>query len=562
MNPAHINGSQRRPITLERLQAPIRELVTRDVVAVSSDTGVDSLEQLLLERGLSGVPVIDPDRRLVGYVAMTDIVRDLHDRGDTEEVIPARKLRWGFHAEPVPRTVADVMSPIAYELQETCPVSIAIELMRSRHVHRLPVVSDDGALIGIVSAGDIVRFLATREPQGLAVATERTAGAEAERVTSLGFLAGGLAHQVNNALTPMRLSLGRLTSFELSRRPMSEERLHRIELLQDMREGLDRVARIVHELNVFAHTEDAPPAPVDVVDELELALGLAAHEIRHRGRLVREYSPVPRVCAQPVALRQILLNLVINAVHATPEGEAHIHDIYVRTSTDARQFAVVEIEDTGTGIPVDALPRIFEPFFTTHPGRALGLGLAVTRDLVTALGGQISVDSVVGRGTRVRIALPPCESIARGSSASLEPPQTHPNAPRLRILIVDDDRPVAAAIALELDDHDVVVAESGREALEILHRDKSFDVILCDLMMPEVSGMDVYEAVRLVNPALLARIVLMTGGAFTPRARDFLASIETPLLEKPFEASELRALVSTLASAAPKGGLRAEERSR
>src|SRR5262249_5457794 len=117
---------------------------------------------------------------------------------------------------------------------------------------------------------------------------------------------------------------------------------------------------------------------------------------------------------------------------------------------------------------------------------------------------------------------------------------------RMRILIVDDDRPVAAAIALELDEHDVVVAESGREALEILRHDKGFDVILCDLMMPEVSGMDVYESVRLIDPALLGRVVLMTGGASTHRAGEFLSSVDAPVLEKPFESSELHAIVRSI----------------
>jgi DNA-binding NtrC family response regulator len=117
---------------------------------------------------------------------------------------------------------------------------------------------------------------------------------------------------------------------------------------------------------------------------------------------------------------------------------------------------------------------------------------------------------------------------------------------RKRILIIDDDRPVAAAIALELGAHDVVVAESGREALEILRHDKSFDVILCDLMMPEVSGMDVYESLRLVDPALLGRVVLMTGGAFTKRAGQFLAEVDAPMIEKPFHPGQLHAVVNAL----------------
>jgi nitrogen-specific signal transduction histidine kinase/CheY-like chemotaxis protein len=374
-----------------------------------------------------------------------------------------------------------------------------------------------------------------------------SASSEADRVMSLGFLATGLANQVNNALTPMRLTLGRLTSFELSRRPLSPERTHRIELLQDMREGVERVERIVRELKVFSHGDDMPPGPVDLTQVLEDAIALATHEIRHRAQLVRDYQQIPAVDGRAADLRQVFLNLLINAVHAIREGEAHLNEIQVRTWTDSRGRANVEIRDTGMGIPPETLPRIFEPFVTTHPGQALGLGLVVTRDLITALGGQVVVESVVGSGTAIRVELPASVAAARPSTVTGdEPAPERLLAEKLRILIVDDDRPVAASIALELDDYDVVVAESGREALEILRHDKGFDVILCDLMMPEVSGKDVYEALRLVEPGLLARMVMMTGGAFTHAAGHFLATIDAPVLEKPFESRQLREMVSTL----------------
>src|SRR5262249_42507325 len=186
-----------------------------------------------------------------------------------------------------------------------------------------------------------------------------------------------------------------------------------------------------------------------------------------------------------------------------------------------------------------------EPFFTTNPGRALGLGLAVTRDLVTRLGGEIVVASVVGQGTKIRIVLPPCREDAKTIEPPVEKRRTFVRD-RVRIPIGDGDRPCAAAIALELSDHDVVVAENGREALEILRGDKAFDVILCDLMMPEISGIDVYESLRLIEPALVERVVLMTGGAFSHRAGEFLAAVEAPVLEKPFAPGQLHAVVNAI----------------
>jgi two-component system, cell cycle sensor histidine kinase and response regulator CckA len=369
---------------------------------------------------------------------------------------------------------------------------------------------------------------------------------EVDRLVALGFLAGGIAHEINNALTSMRLSLGRLVSFELSRRPMSEDGMHRVELLQDVREGVSRIERIVRELKAFSHVESGPVQAIDVEAELDNAIDLVAHEIRHRARLVREHTDVPAVRARAASLRQVFVNILLNAIHAIAEGDAHAHEIRITTRTDNQGRVVVEIVDTGSGIPTDVARRVFEPFFTTSPSHALGLGLAISRDVVTALGGEITIESAEGKGTTVRVALPASkETVEPPSRADLEPPASVAVV-RRRILIVDDDRPVAAAIAFELDVHDVVVAESGREALELLRREKNYDLILCDLMMPEVTGMDVYEAIRTSDPVMLERLVLMTGGAFTAQARRFVAEVDAPMIEKPFETGQLRELVETM----------------
>jgi CheY-like chemotaxis protein len=373
----------------------------------------------------------------------------------------------------------------------------------------------------------------------------RAARDEIDRLVSLGYLAGGIAHEINNALTSMRLSLGRLISFELSRRPMSSEGTHRIELLQDVREGVSRIERIVRELKAFSHVEDAPVTTIDVVAELETARGLVAHEIHHRARLVCNYAPVPPVRARATELRQVFVSILLNAIHAIPAGEAHRHEIRLATRSEPPGRVMIEIADTGTGIPPEVARRIFEPFFTTTPSQALGLGLAISRDVIAALDGDITIDSTAGQGTTVRLTLPTTEA-AFDSASSAPTPVVTTTAAQRRILIVDDDRPVAAAIALELNTHDVIVTESGREALEVLRRDADFDLILCDLMMPEVTGMDVHEALRTIAPSLLTRIVFMTGGAFTEQARHFLTDLNPRLIEKPFQAGELVAIVQAV----------------
>ncbi len=515
------------------MHRPHGEIATRNVVCVSPDLTVDALERLLLDRDLSGVPVIDDDERLVGFVAMTDIVRRIHPLTRTQ-------------VRDDDARVADIMRLVAFELQTSCPVTEAIEAMSTQHVHRVPVISEDGSLVGIVTANDIARALAH-------AAVAKDAGAtnehreETDRLLSLGFLAGGIAHQANNALTSMRLSLGRLVSFEQSQRPQSPESLHRIELLQDVREGVFRIERIIRELKAFSHVDDGPTTTVEVPALLDVAIGFVAHEIRHRARLVCDYAKVPPIRARTAELRQVFINLLVNAAQALPEGQAHLNEIRVTTRTDRDDRVVIEISDTGSGIEPELIRHIFEPFFTTkRPGRGLGLGLALARDVVESLSGEVAIDSVVGRGTTVRITLP-ASDIAIQPAPDLEPsPTVAAHASRRRILIVDDDRPVAVAIAFELQDHEVVVAESGREALEILRRERDFDLVLCDLMMPEISGIDVYESIGLTDPALLSRVVLMTGGAFTARAARFIAERSPPLLEKPFYPGQLRSVVDAL----------------
>jgi signal transduction histidine kinase/CheY-like chemotaxis protein len=367
---------------------------------------------------------------------------------------------------------------------------------------------------------------------------------ESERFAVLGSLAGGIAHQINDALTATRLSLGRLISFELAQTPLTPVRQHRIELLQDAREGIDRVEHITKELRAFSQSECevvGGDKPIDLRSIVESAANLAAHEIRHRARLEYDLRELPPVHGGEQALRQVFLNLLINAVQSLPEGSAESNTIRLASWTDSLGNAVVEVADSGKGIAPGDLGRIFEPFFTTKPGEGLGLGLSVCRDIVNTLGGHITAESAPGRGTVVRVVLPP----APPAEVTVKSRATTNNE-RRRILIVDDDRPVAAAVALELEDHDVVVAGSGREAFEILRRDPAFDVVLCDVMMPELSGVDLYNWLRPIEPQMLERFVFMTGGAFTPRAEQFLRDIPNARLDKPFHPDDLRRVIASV----------------
>jgi CheY-like chemotaxis protein len=312
------------------------------------------------------------------------------------------------------------------------------------------------------------------------------------------------------------------------------------EVLGDAREGAERVRQIVRQLKSFSRVDEERQEPVDLHRVLDSAAQMAASEVRHRAKLVKDYGTLPAVTGNDGKLFQIFLNLVINAAHAIPEGQVEANEIRLVTRTDARGWAQVEVRDTGSGIRPEHMARLFEPFFTTKPqGVGTGLGLAICHSLVRAHGGDISVESTVGKGTTFRVVLPP----AVEATASILTPVPMPSAAPVRVLIIDDEPAVAAALGRMLEGHRVEVAHGGTLGLEMLLRGPGYDVIFCDLLMPERTGMDVYAEATAHNPALASRFIFMTGGGFTPRAREFIASGQHRVLDKPFERGDVHRLM-------------------
>ena len=379
-----------------------------------------------------------------------------------------------------------------------------------------------------------------------------------DRLVSVGTLAAGVAHEINNPLAYLMANLDmvahrRLPRLETDAREKGQAAIadsvaQITEMIEVAREGAERVRAIVKDLKTFARADDERRGPVDVRRVLDAAINMAWNEIRHRAKLVKEYEAVPIVWANEARVGQVFLNILLNAAQALQVGGAAGNAIRVRTSTSARGEAVVEVTDEGPGIEPDVLGRIFDPFFTTKPvGHGTGLGLWICQGIITALGGSIHATSAPGRGATFRVVLPaqnPSDKVP-----AMAPPSSGAVAPasslrRGRVLVVDDEAALARTLAVALsDEHDVVASGSGREALALLRRDDRFDVVLCDLMMPDVTGMDVYEAVQRENPALASRFVFVTGGAFTARAREFLDTVTAPRLEKPFEMTKLLELL-------------------
>jgi signal transduction histidine kinase/CheY-like chemotaxis protein len=384
----------------------------------------------------------------------------------------------------------------------------------------------------------------------------------AERMASLGRLAAGVAHEINN---PLAYVLG---SIELLERGLAEigalhpEAARTGEIINDAqaalsnaKDGVERIRSIVKDLTTFSRAVPDSRRPVEVEAVLESTLNLAWNELRHRVRVVKDFSGVPELLGDEGRLAQVFLNLILNACQAIPDGRQGV----LRISTASEGGLVkVCVEDDGVGIAPEDLPYVFEPFFTAqgrkgwgrgpHEQRdaAAGLGLAICRNVVTALGGTITVMSTPEAGTRFTVTLQAAGAPEASAEGNRARSRERVNS-RARILIIDDEPLLGQTLRFAFQDkHDVEVASSGREALDRLGTDADFDLVLCDLMMPDVSGEHVYRAVSERAPGLLPRFVFMTGGAFTERAQEFLAQFAGRQLEKPFNIDEVELLLSEL----------------
>jgi signal transduction histidine kinase/ActR/RegA family two-component response regulator len=381
---------------------------------------------------------------------------------------------------------------------------------------------------------------------------------QAEKLASIGMLAAGVAHEINNptafVLANIEALTGHLRLLQEKVRELPEPVVAGLGLpdvlfeataiLQESKEGMARIHRIVRDLGSFSHVDDDGATTLDVNAAVESALTMLRNEIKYRARIERDLRSTQAVRANHARLGQVFLNIILNAAQALDETAAKRNVVRVR-SFDEGEFVVIEVEDNGPGIPSEVVPRIFDSFFTTKPrGIGTGLGLPISLGIIRTLGGQLTVDSRPGEGATFRVRLPAVAAVP----STLTPPSDVTPPPRTfikrRVLAVDDEPLLLKAYRRMLSEvHVVETALGGVEALRALERDANYDVVLCDLQMPEVSGMRLHEQVRARWPALAERFVFVTGGAFSPDAKRFLEESTCAVIQKPFRIEDLLALV-------------------
>jgi signal transduction histidine kinase/ActR/RegA family two-component response regulator len=415
------------------------------------------------------------------------------------------------------------------------------------------ITRQDGTTVDVEVASISVNFDA--QPATLSIARDISArkhltarAMEMDRMIAIGTLAAGVGHEIN---TPLAYVIGNL---DFALQSLADAEAGSVQLpselrqaLRDARHGAERVREIVRDLRTFSSTQTSDKLTFELVPVLISSIQMAFSQIRHRARLVRDFRDVPMISGNPSRLGQVFVNLLVNAAHAMPVGSAHEHTITVRTSCEGKEVRI-EVSDTGSGIESDHLARVFDPFFTTKPiGRGTGLGLFVCKRIVDEHDGRIEVRSRPGQGSTFSVILPAQAEI---------PPQPKPAAPavvapgrRSRVLVVDDEARFARGLARALQrEHDVYTLTSARDALKCLTEDDCFDAVLCDVMMPEMTGVDLHRELERWRPDLAARVLFFTGGAFTPSTEAFVQRMADRCLEKPFDVAEVRRKLAKLSS--------------
>jgi PAS domain S-box-containing protein len=529
-------------VGVARMTTPSAELAVcflRDVT--DERAAIDGLRQSetrfrsLIESAPDGVVILQR-----GRIALANPVAARLLANATPDELHGRFVAEFLPPEDAARAAERVARIVAGEMLGASEYRVNVDRERSVEIHSIPVQWEGGPAL-LAFARDVT------ERRRMQQELDR-----ASRLAAVGTMAAAVAHEINNPLTYIQLSLQRLER-ELSRVGSgipSGAREHVTNALH----GTERVAAIVRDLRGFSREDDVAVRAVDVVAVVDAALRMVEHDLKHRAKLVRRVAPdVPTVEAVSSRLEQVVVNLLINAIQALPAGDPTRDEITVEVWAGRGTPGTVSIvvRDTGIGIAAEDRERVFEPFFTTKPaGEGTGLGLAVCKRIVDAMGGTIAIGPGPGGGSRggteVTVTLPAVAAVTRAPVTEV----TAAASGRLRILVIDDEPLIRKLLLMALSQHHEVEAVPGGEAAlaTLASTPRPFDVILCDVMMPGMNGREVHDRIRATYPGLERRIVLVTGGAFAPRLADFLDHVDNPKLYKPFSEADVLGAVAAAAA--------------
>ena len=414
-------------------------------------------------------------------------------------------------------------------------------------------VKHDGSKFWALESGRLVEYqgqrvivssvldLTERREKDAEIERQREALHQSEKLSALGELLAGVSHELNN---PLSVLVGQAQL--LKETVADREVMHRAEKIN---EAADRCARIVKSFLSMARQEPIASQPTDINDVIVSALevtayGLRASDINVELELASELPPVMLDSDQ---FRQVVTNLLVNAQHALEQTQ-HERTLTITTRENPGEGTVaLLVADNGPGISSDLQKRIFEPLFTTKEvGRGTGIGLALCNRIVGTHGGSIRVESGLGEGAAFIVNLPAAN---RRTEAESNVGVRSADNSGVRVLLIDDEPSVADVIAeiLKSDGHNVQIVHSGEEALKALAK-ADYDVLLCDLRMPNLDGPGLYRRLLAERPELVERMGFLTGDTLGARAREFLRTVDCPFIEKPVTVSDAREIVSDILS--------------
>lgn len=447
-------------------------------------------------------------------------------------------------AEAIGRHASDIL-----RLRDApSPITQAIETGNIQNLKRAELERSDGSHVVIADSaapvisegkmlGAVMVFRDITEDERLQQRIELT-----DRLASLGTLAAGVAHEINNPLAAV-VANAELVNTLLNGTDFSQESLDTCrEAVADIEQASMRVAGIVKDLRTFARPLLSTSEKFDLRRCVDWAVRSTRHEFVHRAKVTVGNVNITGICGEETRIGQVLINLLTNASHAIPPGRAAENEVHIHAIEDETMVRIT-VKDTGCGMSEETKKRLFEPFYTTKKvGSGTGLGMSVSHGIVVACGGTIEVESTKGEGTSITVVLPRSRDDEPSGTGIPKGNEAAPGR-RLRVLVVDDEAIILRSVVRMLDGHEVVTCEDGEGAIALLKNDHAFDIILCDVTMPNGTGDEVYGEILTSFPTLARRVVFMTGGAVSSSIGRFLERHTHRTLAKPFSGRELRALV-------------------
>ncbi len=450
--------------------------------------------------------------------------------------------------DAIGRTAADLLDPIiagqiaALDVQALRHGTQSVELelpYRERQSSLLSVHFPVKLTDGETRVGGFTIDLTDRKRAEAALARSREALFQSEKLTALGSLLAGVSHELNNPL-----SIVVAQAVMLERKSAGTEVAERA---AKIRKAADRCARIVQTFLAMARQKRPEREATDVNAVVSAALELAEYGLRIEGILVeRQLTPeLPMIAADADQLHQILVNLIINAQHAMSEPSLPQRKLSLRTWRNREGWIVVDVIDTGPGIPDVVRRRIFEPFFTTKSqGQGTGIGLSFSQGLAEAHGGRLELMQSA-QGAHFRLSLPVDTHVR---AALPEADFATPPISMRRALVIDDEPEIAEVLAdfLGLEGFTCEIAHSGEQARERL-REEDYDLIISDVRMPGIDGAHFFAWLKAEKPALVERTAFATGDTLGTDAAQFLREARRPVLEKPFMPAGIARLLQQMA---------------